>query len=76
MAPGSSRRARCNSSSSEASAPAALRWALGRRLSLVVAGGLDVLAARAMFSVNQEPVLSTAWVVPWLGAGLGWETAL
>jgi len=59
-----------------AAASAALRWALGRRLSLVVAGGLDVLAARAMFSVNQQPVMSTAWVVPWLGAGLGWETAL
>jgi len=59
-----------------AAASAAARWPLGSRWSLVLAAGLDLLASRAVFSVNQQPTLSTAWVAPWLGAGLAWETSL
>ena len=54
----------------------AARWSLGRRWQAVLAAGLDALATRAAFSVNQQPVISTAWVAPWLGAGLAWELVL
>ena len=55
---------------------AAGRWPLGRRLQLVLAAGLDVLASRALFSVNEQPILSTAWLAPWVGAGVAWEISL
>jgi len=59
-----------------AGASAAGRWALRRRFSLMLVAGLDVMASRAEFSVNQQPILSTAQATPWLGAGVTWETSL
>jgi hypothetical protein len=56
-------------------ASAAARWPLAGRWSLLFAAGLDLLASRAVFSVNEQPTLSTAWVAPWLGAGLAWESS-
>jgi hypothetical protein len=55
---------------------AAMRWPVRRPLAVVLAAGLDVSRSRTLFSIDQHPVLSTAWVAPWLGAGLAWETAL
>jgi hypothetical protein len=55
---------------------AATRWPVSRRLVVVLAAGLDVSRSRMIFSIDQQPVLSTAWIAPWLGAGLAWETAL
>jgi hypothetical protein len=52
------------------------RWRVGRHLQLVLAAGLDALASRTVFSVNQRPILSTAWLAPWLGAGLAWGFTL
>jgi hypothetical protein len=55
---------------------AAVRWPERSRLAVVLSGGLDVSRARMIFSVDQQPVLQTAWLAPWLGAGLTWETSL
>jgi hypothetical protein len=55
---------------------AAMRWPVARRLSVVLAAGLDVSRSRMVFSIDQQPVLSTAWTAPWLGAGVAWENAL
>jgi hypothetical protein len=55
---------------------AAMRWPVRRRLAVVLAAGLDVSRSRVLFSIDQQPVLSTAWIAPWLGAGLAWESAL
>jgi hypothetical protein len=55
---------------------AAMRWPVTRRLAMVLAAGLDVSRSRMLFSIDQQPVLSTAWAAPWLGAGLAWENAL
>jgi hypothetical protein len=57
-------------------ASAAGRWAVSARLAVVLAAGLDVSRTRMIFSVEQQPVLQTAWLAPWLGAGLAWETSL
>jgi len=55
---------------------AAARWPLARRLRIVLAAGLDLLASRTVFSVNQQPTLSTAWLATRQGAGLAWEIGL
>jgi hypothetical protein len=57
-------------------ASAAGRWPVSPRLAVVLAAGLDVSRTRMLFSIDQQPVLQTAWLAPWLGAGLAWETSL
>ena len=52
------------------------RWALTSKLALVLAGGVDLFRTRTVFSVNDDPSLTTAWVSPWVGAGIAWETTL
>lgn len=57
-------------------ASASARWRLASGLALVFSAGLDVFRNRFVFAVGQDTVLSTAWLGPWLGAGLSWEGAL
>jgi len=52
------------------------RWRLASDLAIVFTAGLDVFRNRFVFDVGKDTVLSTAWLVPWLGAGLSWEAAL
>jgi hypothetical protein len=52
------------------------RLGLTSKLALVVAGGVDLFRTRTVFAVNNDPALTTAWLSPWVGAGIAWETAL
>lgn len=52
------------------------RLALTSKLALVLAGGVDLFRTRTVFAVNNHPALTTAWLNPWVGAGIAWETAL
>ena len=42
-------------------------------LTASLALGADFLTVRKDVRVSNEPVLTTGWVVPWLGVGAGWE---
>jgi hypothetical protein len=52
------------------------RWRLASQWALVLSAGVDVFRNRFVFAVGRDTVLSTAWLSPWLGAGLSWEAAL
>ena len=52
------------------------RLALTSKLALMLAGGVDLFRTRTVFAVNNDPSLTTAWLSPWVGAGIAWETSL
>lgn len=52
------------------------RLALTSQTVLVLGGGVDLFRTRMVFAVNDDVTLTTAWISPWLGAGVAWETAL
>jgi hypothetical protein len=45
-------------------------YRLTTHFALAVSGGVDALANRTEFRVENQSVLATHWLVPWLGAGL------